>query len=141
MILTFRHRATDELGLGKMLSAVDTALEKQEWAKAEEQIERIDDTFGRRHQIPREVGGPLLFKKGWCQLKQEKWKEAMQSFEWCYKKYPDRKKNPFQLLALRGWGDAAVGAKDPETAARMYRKYIREASNTDWDNPFKKKIR
>ena len=62
------------------IGEIDAALEKAEWTKAEEQIERMFKRYERRHSIPGVSIGTLLFKKGWCELKQEKWKESQQSF-------------------------------------------------------------
>ena len=129
-----------ESGIEEISKEVDAALAEEEWVKADALIDRIfAATAGRDFVSVPAYYQQLYFKKGWCALKQEKWKDAMRAFETCYKKFPDRSTNPFHREALRGWGDAAVGAGDAATAARMYRKYIQEASSANWNNPFKKR--
>jgi hypothetical protein len=63
----------------------------------------------------------LAFKRGWCALKLEMWKEAGEWFESSYG-FRDPKENPYYKLALRGWADAAAGAGDLELSVRIYKK-------------------
>jgi hypothetical protein len=78
----------------------------------------------------------LAFKRGWCALKLEMWKEAGEWFETSYRKYPDPKDNPYHKLALRGWADAAAGAGELELSVRLHQRYLTETSKVDWENPF-----
>lgn len=115
----------------------DRLLEKGDWkaayaviGKAHAAMDRVDLT-----KIPAWYQ-QLAFKRGWCALKLEKWKEAGEWFETSYRKYPDPKDNPYCKLALRGWADAAAGAGDLELSVRLHKKYLTESSKVDWDNPF-----
>lgn len=63
----------------------------------------------------------LTFKRGWCALKLEMWKEAGECFERSYG-FRDPNENPYYKLALRGWADAAAGAGDLELSVRLYRR-------------------
>ena len=131
--------ASERFDVKSMTDDANELLESGDWKNSEELLEKVIEFHTSRDLVtPRPIGS-LLFKKGWCELKQQKWAEAQKSFKWCYKKYPDIKKNPYHRLALRGWADAAMGSGDLETAAKIYRKYIEEASRTDWRNPFAKK--
>lgn len=115
----------------------DRLLAKGEWEAAYAVIEKAHAAMDRIDltKIPAWYQ-QLAFKRGWCALKLEKWKEAAQSFERSYRNSPDPKENPYYKLALRGWADAAAGAGDLELSVRLYKKYLAEASKVDWDNPF-----
>lgn len=105
----------------------DKALKAKQWAKAEAEYERIMSPHLTRCGSPTTAQfGPVYFKKGWCELKQQKWQEAMQSFEQCYKKFPSTSDHPnkYHKKSLRYWADAAYGAGDYKTAAKLYQKYI-----------------
>lgn len=115
----------------------DRLLEKGEWNAAYAVIEKAHAAMDRVDltKIPAWYQ-QLVFKRGWCALKLEKWKEAAQSFERSYRNYRDPNDNPYYNLALRGWADAAAGAGDLELSVRLYKKYLTESSKVDWDNPF-----
>jgi len=111
------------------LAAADKALKAEKWAEAETEYERVMDPYQTRcgSSIVARFG-PVYFKKGWCELKQQKWKEAMASFEACYKKYPSTQnfQNPYHKKSLRYWAEAAYGAGEHQESAKIYRKYLVE---------------
>lgn len=109
----------------------DAAIAEQDWAAAEDELERIIGGLRNRAYRASDLG-PIFFKKGWSELKQQKWNEAMKSFETCYKLFPSSKndKNPFHAESLHRWGDAAAGAKDFQTASRLYKRFIEESLST-----------
>ena len=116
---------------------VDGLLARGDWKAAYAVIEKAHAAMDRVEltKIPAWYQ-QLVFKRGWCALKLEKWKEAAQSFERSYRNYRDPNENPYYNLALRGWADAAAGAGDLELSVRLYKKYLTESSKVDWDNPF-----
>ncbi|MFK7910147.1 MAG: tol-pal system YbgF family protein [Akkermansiaceae bacterium] len=123
---------TIALAQGLNFSEADKALKAKQWAKAEAEYERQMAPYLTRCGSPMVAKfGPVYFKKGWSEMKQDKWKEAMLSFETCYKKYPAMWDNPNRChnKALRYWAEAAYQAGDCETAARLYRKYLTETNN------------
>ena len=105
----------------------DAATKTEDWSAAEAELERI---IGSIRATPMNLNGfgVIYFKKGWSEYKQEKWKEAIESFKICYNSYPSKAndKNPFHKEALRWWADAAYMTKDYETSARIFRKYLAE---------------
>jgi tetratricopeptide (TPR) repeat protein len=115
----------------------DRLLEKGDWKAAYAVIEKAHAAMDRVDltKIPAWYQ-QLAFKRGWCALKLEKWKEAGEWFETSYRKFADPRDNPYCKLALRGWADAAAGAGDLELSVRLYKKYLTESSKVDWDNPF-----
>lgn len=121
-----------------LVEQADGALAAGDWERADRLLEMIVSRDPKatpskipawRQQIP--------FKRGWCALQMGKWEAAMKHFERSYRDFNDLTTNPYQKLSLRGWADAAAGAGDPEQAVKLYRRYLREASRTDWENPFR----
>ncbi len=79
--------------------------------------------------------GAVYFHKGTCEMKLKKWLEAMQSFETCYRDFPNDgatsdRANPFQKIALLKWGEAAMGAGNWELAVSRFTKFISERDKT-----------
>lgn len=74
--------------------------------------------------------GVIVYRKGICELKLNKFSEAVQSFESCYKDYPNDKTagggNIFHNMALLKWGDAAFGLEDYELAITQWKKFLQE---------------
>jgi tetratricopeptide (TPR) repeat protein len=74
--------------------------------------------------------GVILYRKGMCELKLNKFEDAMQSFESCYKDYPNDKVagggNIFNKMALLKWGDAAYGLESYELAITQWKKFLEE---------------
>ncbi len=117
-----------------------TAMRAKEWAKAHAILSKAVALFDGRAKV---LFGPKFgwfwYHKGYCELKMKKWDEAMTSFEACYKKYPNKNAgaaglnaaaqgsfNFYHKKALLKWGDAAIGAKEWETAIRQYKKFLAE---------------
>lgn len=74
--------------------------------------------------------GPVYYRKGICEMKLQRWSEAMNSFELCYMARSKFGKipagNPYQKLALLKWGEAAVGAGNWALALTRFQKFIEE---------------
>ncbi len=74
--------------------------------------------------------GIIIYRKGMCELKLKKFDAAMQSFESCYRDYPNDKAtgggNLFHKMALLKWGDAAFGLEDYELAIKQWKKFLQE---------------
>ena len=109
----------------------DAALKIKDWSAAEAEFERIVN-FVRGTPMSIAGFGAIYFKKGWCEYKQGKWNESMDSFEQCYKKFPSTQnnKNSFHNESLRWWAEAAYMAKDYEMSAALFRKYLTERSKS-----------
>ena len=73
--------------------------------------------------------GVVWYRRGVCEMKLHRWEEAIQSFETCYRDYPNRGAaggNLYQTKALLKWGEAAVGAKNWDLAISRFRKFLDE---------------
>lgn len=123
---------------GNLVREANNELVKGNWKAASIVLEKIveRDPIGAPVNIP-SWRQQIPFKRGWCALQLKDWKTAIQHFERSYKSYPERTTNPYHKLSLRGWADAAAGAGDHELAIELYKRYLSEASRTDWDNPFR----
>ena len=121
----------------ELVKQADEALRLAEWKRADELLTKImaGDPKGTPIRIPA-WRQELVFKQGWCALMLKDWKTAKTHFEASYKKHPNPQENRYHCLSLRGWAEAAVGAGDHEEAVKLYRRYLREASKVNWDNPF-----
>ena len=79
--------------------------------------------------------GAVFYHKGICEMKLKKWTDAMQSFEICYRDFPNEsgsanRGNPFQIMALCKWGESAMGADNWELAATRFTKFLSERDRT-----------
>lgn len=76
--------------------------------------------------------GVIIYRKGMCELKLNRYAEAMKSFESCYKDFPNKDGggNVFNKLALLKWGDAAYGLEDNELAITQWKKFLQERDKT-----------
>lgn len=122
--------------LKEMILETDGLLGAAEWQKAYDLIARIRRQHDQDYAVIPGWHQQLVFKQAWCALKLGKWNEASNLFECCCRDYPDKGENPYTVLALRGWADAALKEGDKAVALRLYRKYIDASSTINWDNPF-----
>jgi len=117
---------------------------------AEINAEKWQDALGTLDAIVARIGsedplktvgpqfGAIYYRKGLCELKLRKWKEAAHSFEICYRDFPNAHEttngniNAFQKRALLKWGEAAMGAGEWELALSQFRKFLEER-NKDTD--------
>jgi tetratricopeptide (TPR) repeat protein len=112
----------------------------EKWQEALGTLEVIVARFGSDDPL-KTIGpqfGAIYFRKGLCELKLRKWKEAALSFEVCYRDFPNPPEatngntNAFQKRALLKWGEAAMGAGEWELALSQFRKFLEER-NKDTD--------
>lgn len=122
---------SQEATLENLVEAGRTAMREKDWQQALEFHTQAVSRFGQEDPL-RTFGaqfGAVFYHKGVCELKLKKWAEAMRSFETCYRDFPNTGRdlgNPFQLLALCKWGEAAMGAEDWELAASRFAKFVSE---------------
>jgi tetratricopeptide (TPR) repeat protein len=126
---------SQEATLENLVEAGRAAMREKDWPQALELHTQAVTRFGQNDPL-REFGaqfGAVFYHKGVCELKLRKWAEAMRSFETCYRDFPNTGRdpgNPFQLLALCKWGEAAMGAEDWELAASRFAKFVSERNRT-----------
>jgi tetratricopeptide (TPR) repeat protein len=109
------------------------AMKESRWEQALDFNIQAVNRYGRKD--PLRLFGPqfgaIYFHKGTCEMKLKKWTGAMQSFEICYRDFPNTgvppdRSNPFQKLALLKWGEAAMGEGNWELAINRFIKFIAE---------------
>lgn len=117
--------------LGSLVEAGRAAMREKNWQQALDLHTQAATRFGQGDPL-RVIGaqfGAVYYHKGTCEMKLRKWNEAMRSFETCYRDFPNTGKgsgNPFQIMALCKWGEAAMGAEDWELAASRFAKFVGE---------------
>ena len=107
------------------------AMEKDRWEQALDFNTRAVTKFGRNEpfRIYGAQFGAIYYRKGLCEMKLKRWQDAMQSFEVCYRDFPNegaKRGNPFQKMALLKWGEAAMGAGSWELAVSRFAKFTDE---------------
>ena len=120
--------------LGTLVNKGIAALNEQRWEDAFQLHEEAVRRFGGNQ--PLTLFGPqfgnIHYRKGITELKLGKWAEAAQSFEICYRDFPNEattpvtRRNQFHKMALLKWGEAAMGAKEWELAVTQFQKFLEE---------------
>jgi tetratricopeptide (TPR) repeat protein len=131
LVLTVPASAQDE-DLGAMVNKALAAMNAEKWEEALKYNTDAVERYGKNN--PLQLFGPqfgtIYYRKGISELKLKKYKEAMQSFEICYRDFPNKAKagggNPFEKLALLKWAEAAMGVKDWELALSLFQKFLKE---------------
>ena len=107
------------------------AMNAQKWEEALALNARTVELYGRNQ--PLMLHGPkfggVYYRKGLCELKLKQWQAAMESFEVCYRDFPNppgKRDNQFQKMALLRWGEAALGAQKWELAITQFEKFLKE---------------
>lgn len=123
--------SAQEEPLEGLIVASQVAMKEKNWERALEFNTRAITRFGGG-QAFRDYGaqfGIIYYRKGLCELKLKRWKDAMLSFETCYRDFPNPGKenaNPYQKMALRKWAEAAMGDEQWELALARFSKFIAE---------------
>ncbi|MDP0491228.1 MAG: tetratricopeptide repeat protein [Verrucomicrobiota bacterium JB023] len=103
----------------------------EKWAEALGYLREATSTYdARAMQLFGPKFGWFWYHQGFCELKLERYEEAMKSFETCYKKYPNKNgaedTNIYHKKSLLKWGEAAQGAEQWETAITQFKKFLAE---------------
>lgn len=101
------------------------------WNEALGYLRQATKTFdGRAMNLFGPRFGWFWYHKGFCELKLNKYEEAIKSFEACYKKYPNNQDgsnvNTYHKRALLKWGEAAQGMEQWGLAIKQYKKFLAE---------------
>jgi tetratricopeptide (TPR) repeat protein len=109
------------------------AMKASQWEQALALNTEIIDRFGKNKVTALQLHGPkfgvIHYRRGLCELKLQKWDEAMKSFEACYKDFPNKGStggNQFEKMALFKWGEAAMGVKNWKLALEKFQKFLEE---------------
>jgi tetratricopeptide (TPR) repeat protein len=125
--------ATAQETLPELVDKALLAMKEERWEEALELNTKAAALGGepkRAIQIYGPQFGVIIYRKGMCELKLNKFTEAAQSFESCYKDFPNDNVagggNIFHKMALLKWGDAAFGLEDYELAITQWKKFLEE---------------
>ncbi len=134
LILSMPAHAEDE-SIGSLVNNAILAMKQGNWEEGLKLNTRAVDAYSTNAYFligPR--FGTIHYRKGLCELKLKKFNDAMQSFETCYKDFPNNGNagggNVFEKMALLKWGEAAMGAEDWETALTLFQKFLKERDKT-----------
>ncbi|MEO8614308.1 MAG: tetratricopeptide repeat protein [Luteolibacter sp.] len=117
--------------LTSLVEKSSAAMSAEKWSEALELNTQAVTRFGRNDPF-KQYGaqfGALYFRKGICQMKLKKWSDAMQSFEVCYRDFPNHgveRENVFQKMALLKMGEVAMALEKWDLAVTQFRKFIEE---------------
>ena len=122
--------AAPQLDLARLADDSLRAIRQERWADAHGMLQAATDAAGKKVALAKfgPQFGVIYYRKGLCELKLERWKDAASSFQSCYKDFANRggNDNPFEKQALLKWGEAAMGAEDWATALRQFKKFTAE---------------
>ncbi len=124
---------SQEMTLDTLATESRAAMEQQAWERALDLNTQAIARFGGGRPL-REYGpqfGIIFYRKGLCEMKLKRWKEAMASFETCYRDFPNGKAvkdggNIDHKMALLKWAESAMGAEEWEVALARFAKFINE---------------
>jgi tetratricopeptide (TPR) repeat protein len=122
-----------QLDLSALVTNSLTAMNNFKWQEALDLLTQATDRFGKNAKVLfGSKFGVLWYRRGLCELRLNKYAEAMKSFETCYRDFPNQGANaqgggnPYHKKSLLKWGEAAQGAEDYQQAIRMYKKFLDE---------------
>ncbi len=125
--------------LGDLVDRSLTKMAAENWEEslrlADLALKNYGGSDARRKFGPR--FGVIHYRKGLCEMKLKRWNEAMQSFEICYRDFPNDgaaaeagNGNVFHKMALLKWGEAAMAAEQWELALSRFQKFTEERDKT-----------
>lgn len=131
LVLSLPAAAQDD-DLGTLVNNALAAMKEEKWEEALAFNAQAVERYGANQ--PLKLFGPkfgsIYYRKGICEMKLGKWNEAIESFETCYRDFPNPegggRDNPFQKMALLKWGEAAMGAQNWELAISQFQKFLSE---------------
>jgi len=136
LIMTVPARS-QELGLGELVNNGLAAMNAGNWEESLKLHTEAVTRFGNAN-APILYGpqfGVIYYRKGISEMKFKKWADAIQSFEICYRDYPNKPdtavRNTFNKLALLKWGEAAMGESNWELAMTQFNKFLAEKEPKD----------
>jgi tetratricopeptide (TPR) repeat protein len=136
LVLLSHSAVAQEDDLGSLVNKGLLAMNAEKWEEGLKYHAEAVTRFGGKNALtlhgPR--FGQIYYRKGICEMKLKKWKDAMQSFEICHRDFPNAAKegggNPFEKMALLRSGEAAMGAEEWELAITQFQKFLKERDKT-----------
>ena len=129
LVFTLPAAAQDE-DLGSMVNKALAAMNAEQWQEGLKWNAAAVERYGQNN--PLQLFGPqfgtIYYRKGVCEMKLQKWGDAMASFETCYKDFPNPKDagaraNPFEKKAFMyfdiiSWLDSKILKRPIELVTR-----------------------
>ncbi len=142
-VLPASAQEVENLTLPELVDKALLAMKAEKWEEALAYNAKAVAEHGADPKMAMRLFGPrfgvIVYRKGACELKLKKFDDAIQSFESCYKDYPNEGTsgggNIFNKMALLKWGDAAMGAEDYELAITQWKKFLQERDKTKDNYP------
>jgi len=126
--------------LGEMVEQAEAAMNDRRWEDALQILSDAANAQGGNAKHHYMVFGPrfgiIHYRKGLCEIRLEKWEDAIQSFEKCYRDFPndpDRppNRNTMRTLALLRSAEAHMGLGNWQGAIDQFKKFDQEKSPRD----------
>lgn len=122
----------DGLQLGELVNFSIQLMQKKQWQKALEFNEAAIKQDGGPDAL--KTWGPLFgtiwYRKGLCEYQLKKWDAAANSFEQCYKNFPNKEgamnENQFEKMALFYWAKVEMGREEWQQAVNLFQKFLNE---------------
>jgi tetratricopeptide (TPR) repeat protein len=132
LFLSVSGSAFGQDDLGTIAQKSIAAMNSDNWEEALKLNTQAIERFGKNQ--PMTLFGPkfgmIYYRKGICELKLKKWREAMNSFNTCYRDFSNGANpnagNIYEKMSLLKGGEAAVGAQDWQTALTQFEKFQKE---------------
>lgn len=128
------------LNIGEMVKESETAMNEGRWQDAHAILTDAVGAQGGNPKVHMMVFGPrfglLHYRKGITEVRLGLWDEALQSFEKCYRDYPNDPERPdnrnqMRNLALLRWAEAAMGKGAWQLALDQFSKFDQEKQPND----------
>lgn len=128
------------INLGDMVERAELAMNEQRWEDALQILTEAANAQGGNAQLHYMVFGPrfglIHYRKGLCEMRLEQWESAIESFEKCYRDFPndpDRppNRNQNRTLALLRGAEAQMGLNNWQAAIDQFNKFDQEKSPGD----------
>jgi len=128
------------LNIGDLVRDSEAAMNQGRWQDAHAILSEAAGFQGGNAQLHMMIFGPrfglLHYRKGLVEIRMGLWDEAIQSFEKCYRDYPNDpgrpdNRNQMRTLALLRWAEAAMGAGNWQLAMDQFKKFDQEKMPND----------
>jgi tetratricopeptide (TPR) repeat protein len=128
------------MNIGELLKDAEVAMNERRWQDANGILAEAVGAQGGNPKVHMMVFGPrfglLHYRKGLTEVRMGLWAEAIESFEKCYRDYPNDpgrpdNRNQMRNLALLRWAEAAMGLGNWQLAIDQFRKFDEEKQPND----------
>jgi len=128
------------MDLGKMLEDSQEAMTENRWQDAYDILSQAVDFQGGNPTVHLMTVGPRFglfhYRKGLAAMQLQKWEEALEAFQTCYREYPNDPERPDNLnqmrtLSILRSGEASLGMGNWQQALDFFKKFDQEKQPSD----------